>query len=417
MKSPFSGKMDLHQVFEHYRNRPVLISLIVLASVFTNFVIAFDVNLYFFSSPFILQAMAAPDIYLGLTASSFTLGVIIFAYAGGLLFSRYSIKYALILSIAVITISSVLTGYVSNALELVLARFMLGAGNGILQGVITGFLGGIYPARKGFLLSLKGISFSAGMLFGPYTESLFIPGFKMAFMVTGYIGLASILLLFFFLPDVSVHAGHDGSYRLRRLFNRNTTLSFIAIFLFGIGLFGFLGYFSHYMISYLGLPSGTAAVVSSMLGVGGLIMTVPLGHLSDIWNKRGTLLLIFALLSVSTLEIFLGNPGVIGLMAMGFIFGGAYNGMINVISAATQHYAHRSDIGPVSGMTFSFYSGGGIIGGVFFGSILHIVGFRMAGFISVTAVMILGLIFTLMISESRRPGSGDSNTSSGEPSA
>ena len=394
--------MELGQVMDHFRDRPHLVAIILLAAVFTNFIAAFDLNLYFFSSPFILNTISAPDIYLGLSASAFTFGVIIFASVGGMLFNRFSIKYLAMISLSVMTVASVLTGYVSNPAELLLMRFIFGSGNWVLQSVTTGFLGGIYPARKGFLLSLKGITFSAGMLFGPYSDSLVVPAYRVVYLATAVIGAASILLVALFIPDIYAHRGKDRSFRFRRLFNRNTSLAFIAIFFFGIGLFGFLGYFSHYMTSYLHVESGTAALVSSMMGFGGLILTMPLGHLSDVWTKKMTLVLIFAMLVAASFGVFWGHPGIPVLMVMSFLIGAGYNGMINVISAASQQYVERRDIGPVSGTTFSFYSGGGILGGVLFGGILHIVGFSTAGILAVSVVFLIGLITTLMIREPRQ---------------
>jgi MFS family permease len=401
MHSSSDRKMDLSQVMDHFKDRPHLIAIILLAAVFTNFVTAFDLNLFFFSSPFILDTISAPDIYLGLSASAFTLGVIIFAAVGGMLFSRFSLKYLLVVSILVMTVGSVLTGYVSNPAELLLMRFIFGAGNGVMQSVITGFLGGIYPTRRGFLLSLKGITFSAGMLFGPYAESLVVPAYRIIYLVTGGVGAASILLILLFLPNVFAHREKDRNFRFRRLFNWNTSLTFISIFFFGIGLFGFLGYFSHYMISYLHVESGTAAIISSMLGIGGLVLTMPLGHLSDIWNRKMTLVLIFGMLVIASTGVFLGHPGIPELMILSFLFGGGYNGMINVISAASQKYGDIRDIGLVSGTVFSFYSGGGILGGILFGEILHIVGFSMSGILFVSVVMTIGLITTLLIREPR----------------
>lgn len=400
-EKPMTGatgkKIDIGQVFLHFRNRPLILAMIVLASAFTNFVVSFDVNLYFFSSPFIVQGISLPDIYLGISASSFTLGVIIFASLGGIIFDRYSIKWFLVLSITISTIFSVLTGYASSAAELVFYRFMFGVGNGLVQGLITSLLGGLNPSRKGFLLSLKGITFSAGLLLGPYAESFFAPSYHITYLITGIIGVAGVLLLIIYLPDVRSEHGDRRDFRFSRLFNRNTTLTFMSIFFFGIGLFGFLGYFSHYMLSFLRIGTGTAALVSAMLGVGGLILTLPLGHISDVWSRKGTLIAIFLMLALSTAGMFLFPVGALVLMLLSLVFGGAYNSLINVVSAASQEWAGKEVIGKASGATFSFYYGGGIIGGVLFGSLISIVGFRLAGFYAVTIFMVLGLACSILI--------------------
>lgn len=398
-----SGKnsIQLDEIFSRYRERRLFLAMLIVASVFTNFVISFDVNLYFFSSPFIIQSISTPDIYLGISASSFTLGVIIFASVGGFLFSRYSVRKLLILSIFIITVFSVLTAYVRNPLELVTVRFLIGVGNGLMQGLITGFLGGLYPRKKGLLLSLKGISYSAGMLFGPWTESLFSPGFKLPFLITGLVGLSSILLLAIFLPDVYMKKHDEPGLDLKRLFNRNATLTLLSIFFFGIGLFGFLGYYSHYMLSGLNYTESRAALASSMLGIGGLVLTLPAGYITDVWSKKYTLTLLFAILAVSSFGIFYLHQSYLMMLLFAVLFGGGYNGLINSVSAAAQEYADPRDLGHISGATFSFYTGGGIIGGPLFGLLIPVTGFSQAGFMTVTSVMLMGLVSSLLIRGNR----------------
>lgn len=391
--------IQLDQVFPHYSNRRVFLALLVIASVFTNFVISFDMNLYFFSSPYIINSISTPDIYLGLSASSFTLGVIIFAPIGGYLFSRHSARKFLIFSIFIITVFSVLTAYVQNPTELVVARFLIGAGNGLLQGLIASFLGGLYPSKKGLLLSFKGISFSAGMLFGPWTESIFAPGFKIPFLISGLVGLASIILLAAFIPEVYMKRHENPGLDLGRLFNRNTTLTFMSIFFFGIGLFGFLGYFSHYMLSGLNYSDSMAALASSMLGIGGLILTLPSGYITDVWSKKYTLVLLFVILAVSSYGVFALHQSYFLMLIFAILYGGGYNGLINSVSAAAQEWADPRDLGHVSGATFSFYSGGGIIGGPLFGLLLPFSGFSTAGMLSVTLFMLLGLVCALLLKD------------------
>lgn len=399
--------IQLDQVFPRYRNRPVMLALLVFASAFTNFVISFDSNLYFFSSPFIVGSISAPTIYLGISASSFTLGVILFASVGGYLFSKYSSKWLLVLAIAILTVFSVLTAYVRNPFELVVVRFLFGIGNGLLQSLITSLLGGLYPEKKGLLLSFKGITFSAGLLMGPYVESPFAPGFRIPFLITGFVGIACITLLLLFLPDIHMRRGKDARMDIKRLFNWNTTLTFISIFCFGIGLFAFLGYFSHYLLTGLGFTSGHAALISSMLGVGGLILTIPAGHLTDIWSKKYTLVLLFAILVISSFGIFAFQPGYIEVIVFAMLFGGAYNGFINSVSAAVQEWANPEDLGHISGSLFTFFYLGGILGGPMFGLIAPSAGFSSAGLISVSLVMFAGLISSLLTRENNHTGNAN----------
>lgn len=403
-----TGKgIQLDQVFPTYRKRPVMLGLLVFASAFTNFVISFDSNLYFFTSPFIVSSISAPTIYLGISASSFTLGVIIFASIGGYLFSRYSSKWLLVLSIVMLTVFSVLTAFVQNTLELVVVRFLFGVGNGLLQSLLTSLLGGLDPEKKGLLLSFKGITFSAGMLAGPYVEFSFAPGFRLPFLITGLVGIACITLLLLFLPDIRMVGNSERRIGIRKLFNRNTSLTFIGIFFFGIGLFAFLGYFSHYLLSSLGFSSAGSALIYSMLGVGGLILTMPAGYLTDVWSRKYTLVALFAILAASSIGIFAFQPGYILVLVCAVLFGGAYNGFINSVSAAVQHWADPEDLGQISGVLFSFFYLGGIMGGPTFGALISYLGFSKAGLLSVSLFMLAGLVCSFLTVEPGTTGKGD----------
>ena len=91
MSTNLGTTITIDKVYSHFRNRPYIFAMMILGAVFTNFVVSFDVNLYFFNSPFIFQSFSAPDIYLGISASSFTFGVIIFASLGEIIFDRHTL--------------------------------------------------------------------------------------------------------------------------------------------------------------------------------------------------------------------------------------------------------------------------------------------------------------------------------------
>ena len=60
--------------------------------IYAFFVSSFDVNLYFYASPFIISKLKISTIYIGLSVSTFALGVIVSALIGGYAFNRISIK-------------------------------------------------------------------------------------------------------------------------------------------------------------------------------------------------------------------------------------------------------------------------------------------------------------------------------------
>ena len=378
--------------------------LIVLLSVliYSFFVSSFDINLYFYASPFIISHIAASTIYIGLSVSTFTFGVIVSALIGGYAFNRVSIKILFLASISTATAASIMTGFVSAPNDLLLFRFIVGMGTGMLQGTVVGFIGMVYLEKRGFLLSFTGIAFSFGLLIGPYSEAFIAPLYVPSFILSGILGTLSFILLYIMVPNVHRNHSFIGIPRKRKIFSRNLILIFLAIFSFGIGYFGFIGYFSHYLINYMKVGHYISALTVSMLGLGGIILTLPLGRLSDLAGRKLVLMLVYAMLAATSFVIFFLHIPIIILIVMSFFFGGAYDALIIVTAEAAQDYAGSGGEGSSSGLMYSFFYGGGIIGGSFFGLLLAQFGFRFTGVIAVSIFMVIGFIASSLITENTK---------------
>lgn len=380
----------------------VRLLFLISSLVLTFFVASFAINLYFYTSTFIVSKLVAPQIDIGVSVSAFTLGVIIFSAVGGVGFNKVSIKAIILSSLAIFTVGSVLTGYATNVPELLLFRFLVGMGTGMLQGTVMGLLGTAYPEKRGLLLSLTGIAFSLGLLFGPYSEALIAPRYLQSYIISGILGAVSIIMVASSLPNV-YNGLADGQHVSRKsIFNRNTSMVFLGIFAYGIGYFGFIGYFSNFLIDYLHTAQYVSALTSSALGIGGLFFTLPIGYASDRVGRKTVLLILYGILAITSAIIF-GIPITdILMIAVSFVFGAAYNGLIIVIAAAAQDYASKGSVGTASGLVFTFYYAGGIIGGVLFGSMLTFENYRITGIAAVTAFMIIGFITSALITRDRR---------------
>lgn len=393
--------IEIENVKGHYQEKHLLYLLMIFALVFTFFVASFDINLYFYASTFIVDNLGASPLYIGVSVSAFTLGVIIFATVGGVAFNRASIKLLIVLSLVAATVGSVLTGYVNNIPELLVVRFLVGIGTGTLQGTVMGLLGTAYPEKRGFLLSLTGISFAIGLLLGPYLEGIIAPVYLQSFLVSGAIGIASILLVLALSPNVYSGKGKKAKLSRKGVFNRNTILIYTGIFFYGIGFFGFIGYFSHFLINFLHAGQHVSAITASMLGIGGIIFTLPFGYASDRLGRKNVLLLLYGMLAVTSFIIFGVQLSSSLLILISFVFGASYNGLIIVIAASAQDYAESGSVGAASGLVFTFYYAGGIIGGTFFGVMLTFLNFRVTGVLAVTTFMIIGFATSALLSSKR----------------
>lgn len=394
-------RVEIEDIREYFKGKPLIYLVLLGSLIFTFFVISFNINLYFYTSTFIVGKLEEPSIYIGISVSVFTLGVIIFATVGGIAFGRTSIRLLVLIALTATTVGSVATGYVQNIPELLLARFVVGIGTGMLQGTVLGLLGAAYPEKRGLLLSLAGISFSGGLLFGPYSEALIAPLYLQSYLIGGGMGVISIILVVLLMPRVYSTRGKGGHTSWKGLFNRNTSLLFSGIFFYGIGFFGFIGYFSHFLLDYLHTGQYISALTASMLGIGGVVFTLPFGYASDRVGRKYILLLLYGLLSLASFIIFGLASAPTELIIASFLFGSAYNGLIVVIAAAAQDYTDRRFVGTASGLVFTFYYAGGIIGGTFFGVMLSFVNFRLTGLLSVACFMVIGLLATAFMTKKK----------------
>ncbi len=381
--------------------RPVYLWILIISLVYTFFVASFDINLYFYSSTFIISKLQVSQLYIGISVSSFTFGVIIFASVGGLLFNRISIKALVLIALTSATLGTALTGIVSNLPELFVLRFLVGMGTGMLQGTVMGFLGTAYPERRGFLLSLTGTAFSGGLLAGPYLEAFEAPGYLTSFIVASIAGVIAIALVLILMPNVYSGNTKRTAISAGGIFNRNLSLVLAGVFFFGLGFFGFIGYFSHYLVSFLHMSLYISGLTASMLGIGGLFFTLPLGYASDKVGRKNILILMYGLLALTSFLIFGPNITAFALIAVTFVFGAAYNVLIIVVAAGAQDYASSESVGTASGLVFSFYYAGGIIGGTFFGILLSVLPFRETGILAVVTCMLAGLVLTAFIKRTK----------------
>lgn len=394
-------RVDLKDVHKIFGDRPYLFWFIVISIAFTNFVVSYFINLYYYTSPLVVSGIGASPFFIGISTSVFMLGTIAFSSISGILFHRVSIRNLIILAIVLSTVFSVLTAFASSIPELLAFRFLMALGNGIIQGAVTAVLGGMYRERRVFLLSLKGVTYSSGVLVGPYTESVFAPLYRPAFMYSALAGIISLIILLFFIPDIRMNMVEKTKSGISKLFNWNTTLTFLAIFFFGIGFFGFISYYSHFLLYYLHLGNIQSATVVSSLGIGGIFLTIPFALSSNYLGRKNVLVIIFLLLCVTSFSIFYFHLNYLVLVLISLIFGGAYNGLINLIAAAAQEWAHDDALGTASGATFSFYYGGGVIGGALFAYVREVIGFPETGLIAVTAFMVLALGCSILLKDIR----------------
>ena len=383
--------VTVRSVSRHSTRQFILI--LVIASI-PAFLEGFDNNLFTFGAPYIVHNVHGTSTLLGTLATGYALGIAIFSMVGGYLFDRTPVKYTVMASIALFAGFTVLTGYVTTPWALFVMRLGVGVGVGIFQPAAAALLGDIFFETRGRALSLFSVLFGLGLFVGPYLIGPFLPHYRIPFVLSGIAALISLILFAIFIPR-TYKVLEKQNIKLSGMFNRNVIILSLAIFLFGITLFGFLGYYSDYLLNILRLNSGVSAGIYSMGGLGGLICAFPIGYLADKIGRKQGLILASLLIVIGSVGMFSVAHNVLLLFVLTFLFGAGWGIFVVLSIGLAQDSTHDAIAGSVTGWIYLIFNVGALLGGPMF-SLLIPLGFKAAGLITLGLSSIISFVLSLL---------------------
>lgn len=373
---------------------PAMFALIVIISAIPAFLEGFDTNLYTFGSPFVVHNVHGTVALLGEVSTGYALGIAIFSMVGGYLFDRFSVKYTIMASVVIFAVFTVWTGYVTSPAGLFAARLGVGIGVGIFQPAIVALLGDIFFETRGRAVSAFAVFFGLGLFIGPNLMNPFLPHYRTPFILSGLAAVVSLLLFYFVIPKTYKKPERRG-IGFSGIFHRNVAVLSVAIFLFGIALFGFLGYYSDYLLKGIALSSAHAAEVVSMGGLGGFICAFPIGYMADKLGRKRVVSFAALLIAIGCLGMFSVRSSITALLVLTFAFGAGWGIFVDLVATMGQDSVDDSIAGTVTGWLFLVFNVGALLGGPLFASLLPD-GFETAGLITLGLSSVLALAFTLM---------------------
>ncbi|WP_148691238.1 MFS transporter [Acidianus manzaensis] len=360
------------------------------------FLEAYDSELYFFASPYIVNYLHISSSYIGITASLYAAGIAIFSFIGGYLFDKVSPKYVIVTAVALFTIFTILTGYVSNETELLIYRFLVGVGIGIFQPATAAFAGDLLNTTRALRIGANSVAFGIGLFVAPYVISPFLPKFSFPFLISGILSIISLALFFYFVP-VNYREEKKESINLKRIINTNTLLLSLVILSFGIALFGFLGYYSDYLLFGLKLSQSESTIIASMNGLGELVFLLPIALLSDKISRKLSLIISSIILTLSSIGLFVGYSGYLTMILLTIAWGAGYGGLIVSVIALSQDLVPDEVVGSVTGFMFLTFNIGAIVGGPIMGSFISSYGFEIAGMLAIALPNFIALLISIFV--------------------
>ena len=366
----------------------ILIAVVVAIGMF---LVRFDSDLFLFGGTFILKIINVNPLLLGIAATGFSAGIAIFSVVGGYVFDKISARNGIIISLAVVSLFSALTGFVTNEYELVVYRFIVGFGVGMIQPEISAFLGDLRPKERATLIATAGVMFNLGLAVAPLIFAAYstLKSFDIPFLMAGITGLVLIAITVFVIPS---------TYKIKQkpkkgiMGNMNISLLLAAVsyFFFGIAFFAYESYFTPYMISE-GISEGTAAVIFSAFGFAGILFAYPGAIAGDRMVNRKRITQLGALI------VLVGTIVMFGIHLTPFIavsavvlFGGGY-AIYGNIQAFSQESVEDQWIGTAVGFLFLVFNIGAMIGGPLMGAMIPSMGYAKAGIFALIVPMIVCL--------------------------
>ncbi|MGB9979727.1 MDR family MFS transporter [Methanobacterium sp.] len=187
----------------HYNLAKDKINMIMAGLMVGLLVAAFDYSIMGTAMPKVINSLQGMEYYVWPFTSymlSSTIAIILF----GKLSDIYGRKHILIVGIVTFVITSILCGFSTNMLELIIFRGLQGIGGGILLSLPFIVVGEIFSPRErakymGILASVFGLADVLGpILGGVITDTL---GWRWVFFINVPVGIAAVALILYSLPN------------------------------------------------------------------------------------------------------------------------------------------------------------------------------------------------------------------------
>ncbi|SDW98295.1 Sugar phosphate permease [Arthrobacter sp. cf158] len=308
------------------QNRWIVLGGCFLAYLFD----ALEIVLLSLAMPAIRHDMGLSVTEGGLLATATLLGIGVSSVAGGYIADNFGRKKALVASLAVFGLFTAVLFFVPNFTIFLILRFLSGIGLGAVWSVVSAYVVETWPEKsRGRAAAFVISAFPAGGAMAASISGLFLPDWRLMFLVAGTAAILPILVVHIFFQEsaswtaartrdstdiVSVRDVLSGPLR------RTTLLGTLMAALALTGYWGATTWLPTYLTTERGLPAGSVAFFVTILNLGMFMGYNGFGMIADHIGRRRTI--IMTLLGVSlTMPIYAVTTNQIGLLWLGPLFG------------------------------------------------------------------------------------------------
>ncbi|MCR8842773.1 MFS transporter [Paenibacillus sp. SC116] len=347
-----------------------------------------------------LERMGVPSDINGLNATALYVGVFGMMFFVERILIKVGFKRMLLGGMIAVTIAMLLFPLIPSIGFWIVLRLIVGMGDSALHYATQLWAVSISPAdRRGRNISLYGMAYGVGFSLGPLGINLLKINDAAPFIVTAVLFLIIMVIAWWILPDRKADAS-TGMEQPPQRYRRSYQWAWFALMpamLFGYMEASMNSGFPVYAMR-LGMGEASISYLLPFFGLGGLILQLPLGMLSDRWNRKAVLMicgiiggLVFVFVPMvgdntwMLLILFMLAGGFVGsFFSLGLAYAAdilpkAYLPSANML--ASLHFSIGSLLGPyLAGMGIKYIS----IGSIFyilacFFIVFSVMGFRFRG--------------------------------------
>ncbi|MGW9632189.1 MFS transporter [Agromyces sp. NPDC055520] len=346
---------------------------------------------------------------VGLLLTVFAATVVVLTVPLASLTKRMPRRTLIVITLAVLAVSCVLTAIAPNYPTVVATRILGGAAHGVFWSVVGAYAGHLVPKEQlARAVSISVAGGSAAFVLGvPLSTALGQAfGWRFAFAAMGVLTLLGALLVWRFLPPVRHHAGEAGAAPVR-VRKDPTFVPVIVVCLITatamVGMYSFYTYVAPYLTDVMGLP---ASAISPMLLAYGIAGAVGLVLAGAVLGRRPTVGLVVAMVgtALGTVGLALFPQVPVAGIASFLFFGTAFGALPTMLNTRLLHSASAR----IRDAAASFYTTAfntGIGGGALVGAALYgVIGLAALPWVLVGlfACATTALVWTSLVNRVRR---------------
>jgi nitrate/nitrite transporter NarK len=335
----------------------------------------------------------------GALMSAYFTGYMVGQIPWGILADRFGSRRVMAVSVFGVSVATVLFGFGTDFLSLAFTRFLAGLlGAGVFVPSVRLIAGWYETRERGTALGLLNVGGSIGLIVVTWVSPLLAMsyGWRLSLIIQGMTGVASSLLIWFFLSDGVKGRSISGSAVLSAIRQRSFWVLAVAQFIRLGSYYTFLAWLPLMLREDYGLDVLLVGTAMSLFNLAGMLSNPAGGLLADVAGEKRVLMGCFLLLAVNVYTFTVLQGGTLILMAS-FILGWLINFVRSPAFTIIPRLFGAETSGSLSGLHNTFASLGALALPLMLGVVKDATSSYDIGWLTLSSLMIIGTALIAVI--------------------